>query len=100
MKKVLLHGPCKGGLYPLPPSSSKFQRPVFHAIKIPVDWWHCHLDHPSRYIVRPVVSKINLPCANFDKSSSSVCDACACAKAHQLPYQLSSSTSYAPLQLI
>jgi hypothetical protein len=24
MKKVMLHGPCKGGLYPLPPSSSKF----------------------------------------------------------------------------
>jgi hypothetical protein len=23
-KKVLLHGPCKGGLYPLPPSTSKF----------------------------------------------------------------------------
>jgi hypothetical protein len=23
-KKVLLHGPCKGGIYPLPPSSSKF----------------------------------------------------------------------------
>jgi hypothetical protein len=29
-----------------------------------------------------------------------VCDACACAKAHQLPYQLSSSTSSAPLQFI
>jgi hypothetical protein len=24
MRKVLLHGPCKGGLYPLPPPSSKF----------------------------------------------------------------------------
>jgi hypothetical protein len=32
-KKVMLHGPCKGGLYPLPPSTSKFQKLVFHAIK-------------------------------------------------------------------
>jgi hypothetical protein len=99
-KKVLLHGPCKGGIYPLPPSSSKFQRLVFHVIKIPIDRWHCRLGHPSRDIVRGVVSKNNLPCANFDSSSSSVCDACACAKAHQLPYHLSSSTSSAPLQLI
>jgi hypothetical protein len=38
----------------------------------------------------------------FDSLGSSVCDACACAcaKAHQLPYQLSSSTSFAPLQLL
>jgi hypothetical protein len=77
MKKVLLHGPCKGGLYPLPPFSSKFQRLVFHAIKISIDWWHCRLGHPSRDIVHRVVSKNNLPCANFDSSSSSVCYACA-----------------------
>jgi hypothetical protein len=36
-RKVLLHGPCKGGLFPLPPSSSKFRKLVFSAIKIPVD---------------------------------------------------------------
>jgi hypothetical protein len=58
------------------------------------------LGHPSREIVHRVVSHNNLPCANFDMSNTSVCDACACAKAHQLSYQLSSSTSFAPLQLI
>jgi hypothetical protein len=81
-------------------NTSKFQRLVFHAIKIPVDRWHCRLGQPSRDIIRRVVSKNNLPCANFVPSSSSVCDACACAKAHQLPYSLSSSTSSAPSQLI
>jgi hypothetical protein len=100
MKKVLLHGPCKGGLYPLPPSTSKFRKFVFSALKISVDRWHSWLGHPSRDIVHRVVSNNNLPCANFDWSNSSVCDACACAKAHQLLYQLSSSTSFAPLQLI
>jgi hypothetical protein len=99
-KKVLLHGPCKGSLYPLPPSTSKFQKLVFNAIKIFIDRWHSRLGHPSRDIVHRVVSNNNLPCANFDKSNSSVCDACACAKAHQLSYQLSSSTSSTPLQLI
>jgi hypothetical protein len=81
-------------------NTSKFQRLVFHAIKIPIDRWHCRLGQPSRDIIRRVVSKNNLPCANFVPSSSSVCDACACAKAHQLPYSLSSSTSSAPSQLI
>jgi hypothetical protein len=33
MKKVLLHRPCKGSLYPLPPSTSKFQKLVFNASK-------------------------------------------------------------------
>jgi hypothetical protein len=42
----------------------------------------------------------NLSCASLDVSSGSVCDACACAKAHQLPYFLSSSSSSAPLELI
>jgi hypothetical protein len=36
-KKVLLHGQCKGGLYPLPPSTSKFLKLVFNAIKISID---------------------------------------------------------------
>jgi hypothetical protein len=100
MRKVLPPRLCKGGLYPLPPSTSKFQKLMFNAIKIFFDRWHNHLGHPSHNIIRCVVSKNKLPCATFDTSSSSICDACACAKAHQLPYQVSSNVSYAPLQLI
>jgi hypothetical protein len=29
-----------------------------------------------------------------------MCDACACAKAHQLPYSISSSRSFTPLELV
>jgi hypothetical protein len=36
-RKVLLHGPCRGDLYPLPPSMSKFRKLMFSAVKIPVD---------------------------------------------------------------
>jgi hypothetical protein len=64
-KKVLLHGPCRGGLYPLPPFTSKFRKLVFSAIKISSHRWHSRLGHPSRDIVRRVVSKNNLPCASF-----------------------------------
>jgi hypothetical protein len=100
MRKVLLHGPCKGSLYPLPPSPSKFQKLVFSAIKILAARWHIRLGHPAHDIIRCVVSMNNLPCATLDLSSGSVCDICACAKAHQLPYSLSSSRSSVPLQLI
>jgi hypothetical protein len=99
-RKVLLHGPCKGGLYPLPPSSSKFRKLVFSAIKLFVDRWHSHLGHPARDIVQRVMSTNNLPCASFDSHNGSVCDACACAKAHQLSYSVSSSRSSVPLELI
>jgi hypothetical protein len=100
MRKVLLHGPCKGGLYPLPPSTSKFRKLVFSAIKIAIDRWHNRLGHLSRDIVHRIISNNNLPCAFFDSSSHHVCDACACAKAHQLPYQVSLSRSSVPLELI
>jgi hypothetical protein len=99
-KKALLHGACKGGLYPLPSSTSKFCKLVFNAIKISVDQWHSHLGHPSRDIVCRIISTNNLPCAVYESSSQSVCDACACAKAHQLPYQVSTSHSLAPLDFI
>jgi hypothetical protein len=99
-KKVLLHKPCKGGLYPLPPSTSRFCNLVFNAIKISIDRWHNRLGHPSQDIVHCVIGKNKLPCATFDNSIQSVCDACTCAKAHQLPYSVSSSRSSAPLELI
>jgi hypothetical protein len=99
MRNVLLYGPCKGGIYPLPQPSSKSRKLVFSAIKIPAERWHSRLGHLARDIIRRVVSNNNLPCASFD-SSESVCDACVCAKAHQLPYSVSSSRSSAPLELI
>jgi hypothetical protein len=78
----------------------KFHKLGFKAIKISVDRWHGCLDHPSRDIVRRVISKNNLPCAAFDNFVQSMCDACACAKAHQLTYPVSSSCSSALLELI
>jgi hypothetical protein len=46
-----------------------------------------------------VIAANNLSCS-IEESIESMCDACLCAKAHQLPYPKSSSQSTAPLQLI
>jgi hypothetical protein len=101
MRNVLLHRPCEGELYPLlqlhQDSASLYS---INAIKFSVDRWHSHLCHPSQDIICCVISENNLPCATFDNSIQSVCDACACAKAHQLPYPVSSSRPSAPLELI
>jgi hypothetical protein len=99
MQKVLLHSQCKGRLYPLPSSASKFRKLVFTAITIPFDRWHNRLGHPSHDIVHHVITKNNLPYSQVDSSSPLVCDVCASAQAHQLPYSVSSYSS-APLELV
>jgi hypothetical protein len=97
MRSVLLQGPCWGGLYPLPSSSSKLQKLIFNVTRFSVDHWHNRLGHPARDIV---IRENKLPCASLDTVSHSVCDPCLHAKAHQLPYYVSSNRATAPLKLI
>jgi hypothetical protein len=98
-RKVLLRGPCRGGLYPLPQLSFPTQKLILSAIKPSSERWHCRLGHPALDIVLHVIRDNNLSCSGF-ASSESVCDACLRAKAHQLPYPRSFSQSTAPLELI
>lgn len=63
------------------------------------DRWHGRLGHPSFVIVKKVLSRHQLPCAS-ESSSVEVCDACQCAKSHQLPFRVSSIVSKAPLELV
>jgi hypothetical protein len=48
MRRVLLRGRCKDGLYPL---SSSHWRGALGAIKISLNRWHSRLGHPSPQIV-------------------------------------------------
>jgi hypothetical protein len=91
LKRTLLRGKSKGGLYPLPCtiSSSAQARQVFSTSKISSSRWHARLGHHSSSIVRFVLSKFR----------ESVCDACQQAKCHQLLYPNSTSASNAPLEL-
>jgi hypothetical protein len=95
MKKTLLEGKCRGGLYPLPESRCE----AHSVIKPSMARWHSRLGHSAFPIVHRVISSNNLPCAREDRQQS-VCDACQQAKSHQLPYSKSSSVSQSPLDLI
>ena len=61
-KNLLLRGPCRNGLYPLPTSSLATSKQVLGAIKPTMSRWHSRLGHPSLAIVQKVVSSNNLPC--------------------------------------
>lgn len=98
-KKVLLQGPCEGGLYPLPRSLPANPKLLLSVVKPSSHRWHSRLGHPSREIVHHVIRSNNLSCSSINNTET-VCDACLRAMAHQLPYPSSSSQSHAPLELV
>jgi hypothetical protein len=97
MRKTLLRGWCRQGLYPLP--SKLFRRHAFSAIKPSLARWHNRLGHPSPPIVRKVIRSNNLPCVS-ESNNESVYDACQKAKSHQLLYGNSPSRSSVPPKLV
>jgi hypothetical protein len=103
-RNILLKGPCRGGLYHLPPSSfgklacgvNKF---ACGAMKPSIGRWHSRLGHPAIPIVKRVIRDFALSClAQHD--SNSLGDACQQAKRHQLPYPTSPIVLHHPLELI
>ena len=100
-RELIHHGRCIGGLYPITSGalSRKRCRQVYSIVKPYLARWHERLGHPSSVIVKQVVNKGNLPLSS-SQNIESVCDACQCAKSHQLPYPKSNSVSRAPLELI
>jgi histone deacetylase 1/2 len=99
-KKILLHGRSRGGLYPIPfdKASSSISHQAFASVKVSSSQWHQRLGHPSNNVVHNIVKTHELSCS--PDSLSFVCDACQCAKSHQLSYTASSRVSTAPLELI
>jgi histone deacetylase 1/2 len=99
-RKILHHGRCKGGLYPLIQKEGLESKYGAFGVHIPsTSLWHSRLGHPSIPIVQKIISQNKLPC-DRSKSLESVCDSCQRAKSHQLPYSISNKISSAPLQLI
>jgi histone deacetylase 1/2 len=96
-RSILLEGPCRKGLYPLPSSSTSKQ--VLGVNKVLVDRWHSCLGHPAIPTVERILRHNKLPHL-LDSSKHSVCGACQQAKSHQLPYSVSTSISTQPLELI
>jgi hypothetical protein len=54
---------------------------------------------PSFFIVQRVIKDFDLPYL-AQEINDSICDACQCAKSHQLPYPKSISISQQPLELV
>jgi histone deacetylase 1/2 len=100
-KRILHHGRCKGGLYPLIPSEEKIEskHEVFGVHVPSTSLWHSRLGHPATPIVQKILSSNKLPCAS-SKNAESICDSCQRANSHQLPYSVSNKISSAPLDLI
>jgi hypothetical protein len=99
--RKFLRGRSQGGLYPLqfswasPPSTHH----ASSSIRIKSFQWHQHISHPSNNGVSSIVRNNGLLCLSWDNTAL-VCDACQCAKIHQLPYHLSSHVSTMRLELI
>ena len=99
-RALLYHSRCIGGLYPISPEALSLKRHHVYSVITPsLARWHQRLGHPSSIIVRQVGNKDNLPLSH-SSNSESICEACQCAKSHELPYPKSTTVSHAPLELI
>jgi hypothetical protein len=99
MRRTLLHGPCKNGLYPIPSLDSMPHKQCLNVTKPSTEQWHSQLCHSSFKIVSRVLRDHELPSVS-NKNVTHVCDACQQEKSHQLPFSKSVSVSKAPLELI
>jgi hypothetical protein len=99
MRKVLLRGRCRGGLYPFPSLEQSTSKCILSIVKPSINCWHECLGHPSMVIVQRVLDQNKLAFSRAAECTI-VCDACQCAKSHQLPFPKSLSVSKALLELI
>jgi hypothetical protein len=100
MRKVLLHGKCRGGLYRFPSLEKSSTKCVLSVVKPSMSRWHERLGHPSMVIVQRVTGHNKLAVAQESNNPQGVCDASQCAKSYQLPFPKSFSMSKAPLKLV
>ncbi|KAJ3697958.1 hypothetical protein LUZ61_001663 [Rhynchospora tenuis] len=100
---IIKHLPTKIPILQLPSVKGLFavkfssQPTAFIGIRASAIKWHQRLGHPSNSVTLDVLNKYNLPC---NSSKLDVCHDCCVAKAHRLPFSLSTSVSDSPLELI
>jgi hypothetical protein len=66
MRKVLLQGRCRGGLYPWPSLEQSSSRCAFMITKPSIAMWYDQLGHPSMVVISRVVKEKNLPCSSLE----------------------------------
>jgi transposase InsO family protein len=98
-QRVLLTGPSKNGLYPMPGAVTSSSSPrVFFGARTSLHQWHRRFGHPAFQVVRRVLSQFGLPFTS--NKAPAVCSACQQARSHQLPFSSSHSMSNNPLDLV
>lgn len=98
LKKPLLIGKSKGGLYPVPFSRSSSPHHASSSFKVFPSQWHRRLGHPAPTIVKSILKSNKLECSSSHESF--ICDACQRAKSHQLPYSSFVRVTSFPLKLV
>jgi hypothetical protein len=96
MRKVLLHGKCRGGLYPFPSLEKSTTKCALSVVKPSNRRCHERLGHPSLVVFQRVLGDNKLAYSR-DPHPEAVCDECQCAKSHQLSFPRSLSVSKALL---
>jgi GAG-pre-integrase domain len=102
-KNPPLHIISSNGLYHLK-MQYFYTPPVFQALhitssssKASTSTWHARLGHPSTQTIIKVINSNRLPCI---RNHFTFCKDCIQAKAHVLPFSLSSSSTNKPLELV
>jgi GAG-pre-integrase domain len=95
-KRNILQITTSKGLYNISPTSTSAPTALL-GTRISIDTWHDRLGHPSQDITFNVVKSFSLLC---NSNKLTLCHCCCMAKAHQLPFSHSLSTSTFPLELV
>ncbi|KAI0509952.1 hypothetical protein KFK09_010552 [Dendrobium nobile] len=95
--KVILQGPCEGGLYSLPTTSTSASQHALSATSPPINHWHHRLGHPHTRI-SDIISNCN-PHLSINKSRVN-CTFCNASKCHKQVFEFSCHRQNMPLAMI
>ena len=101
--QVLLHGPSRDGLYPIPLQRLSIRKArgltAFLGIQTSASVWHHRLGHPAMVTVHRVITHNKLPITGSGDKTD-FCESCQLAKCKRLPFTKSDRVSNLPLQLV
>jgi hypothetical protein len=95
IRKLLLQGPSRGGLYPWPYTRSLL---ALLGERVSLNKWHSRLGHPALLVVRRVLASHKLPVKS--NKTTSICSSCQQGKLHKFHFPITLSVSKGPLDLL
>jgi len=100
---MLLQGPSENGLYPIKLTNLSHNKrrglTASIGIKALSSLWHQRLGHPSKSVLRHVLSNFNLPLVGSVQKNF-ICESCQLGKSIQQPFSSSHHKTSGPLDLV